>query len=73
MPSKAFMEVPLNKPIDILVANVTNSPVYVPKNTVLSASRDSTVRNIDPEQVNKERHYTVPTTQPASKPPAQVD
>lgn len=66
MPSKGIMEVCSKVPFDILVCNLANIPVHVPKDVLFCAYGDSMINIIDPEQVYKERRHTVATVQATS-------
>lgn len=66
------MEVRGSVLLDILDADVENTAVQVPKVMVPSASSDGMATVIDPEQVGKPRHDTVPTVHAASKRPVQI-
>lgn len=60
-PVKGITDACTNIPYVILVANLTNVSVHLPKHTVLFASSNRLFSAIDPEQVEKERHHTVTT------------
>lgn len=73
MTASCIMEVRPNFPCNIRVANLAKTTVDVSAHMVLSVSSDGTVNIIDPEQIEKERQYTVGTVQTASDPPVLID
>lgn len=73
MEAKCIMEVRPSVLFDLLVPNVANIPVFVPKNMVFFTSSDSMVSIFDLEQIEKERCHTPTIIQATPRPPVQMD
>lgn len=67
MPAKRLTKARLNIAFEILVDDLANNTVHVPKPTVLCASGDKLLNIIDREQVDEEHHHMVATVQATSK------
>lgn len=63
MIARFIMKARLNSTCEVLIVNLTNITLHVPKYRLLRSFSDSIVNNIDPEQVYRKRCHRVPTVQ----------